>query len=84
MTILALRHVRARGRAGFVPLLGALTFALVPASAVSAPVGNAAFPGANGKIAFLSGRDGNGEIYVMNADGSGQTNLTRNAADDRS
>ena len=27
-------------------------------------------------IAFDSLRDGNGEIYVMNADGSGQTRLT--------
>ncbi len=27
-------------------------------------------------IAFVSGRDGNQEIYVMNAGGSGQTNLT--------
>jgi len=42
-----------------------------------------AFPGANGNIAFNSYRDGNGEIYVMNADGSGQTNLTNNAADER-
>ena len=30
----------------------------------------------NGKIAFWSVRDGNGEIYVMNADGSGQRNIT--------
>jgi Tol biopolymer transport system component len=30
----------------------------------------------NGKIAFTSNRDGNDEIYVMNADGTGQTNLT--------
>ena len=29
------------------------------------------------KIAFVSTRDGNQEIYVMNADGSGQQNLTR-------
>ena len=29
------------------------------------------------KIALRSHRDGNGEIYVMNADGSGQTNLTQ-------
>ncbi|HEY4690083.1 MAG TPA: DPP IV N-terminal domain-containing protein [Anaerolineae bacterium] len=42
----------------------------------------AAFPGTNGKIAFDSRRDGNPEIYVMNADGSGQTNLTNNPAND--
>ncbi len=34
------------------------------------------------KIAFSSDRDGNSEIYVMNADGTGQTNLTRNPAED--
>ncbi|MBI2918820.1 MAG: PD40 domain-containing protein [Chloroflexi bacterium] len=28
------------------------------------------------RIAFVSRRDGNSEVYVMNADGSGQTNLT--------
>ena len=43
----------------------------------------AAFPGGVGKIAFVTDRDGNDEIYVMNADGSGQTRLTNNAADDR-
>ena len=36
----------------------------------------------NGKIAFVSVRDGNREIYVMNADGSAQTNLTNSVADD--
>jgi hypothetical protein len=41
------------------------------------------FPGENGKIAFTSQRDGNAEIYVMNAaDGSGQTRLTNNPASD--
>jgi Tol biopolymer transport system component len=30
----------------------------------------------------MSDRDGNPEIYVMNADGSGQTRLTNNAAED--
>ena len=34
------------------------------------------------KIAFNSNRDGNYEIYVMNADGSGQTRLTNNPATD--
>jgi Tol biopolymer transport system component len=29
------------------------------------------------RIAFVSERDGNNEVYVMNADGSGQRNLTR-------
>jgi TolB protein len=34
------------------------------------------------KLAFVSERDGNAEIYVMNADGSGQENLTRQPASD--
>ena len=34
------------------------------------------------KIAFTSNRGGNEEIYLMNADGSGQTNLTNTAAQD--
>ncbi|MCH7905619.1 MAG: PD40 domain-containing protein [Armatimonadetes bacterium] len=41
------------------------------------------FPQSSVKIAFTSERDGNAEIYVMNADGSGQTRLTNNGADDR-
>jgi Tol biopolymer transport system component len=32
------------------------------------------------KIAFISDRDGNFDIYVMNADGSNPTNLTNNSA----
>jgi len=32
------------------------------------------------RIAFETNRDGAFEIYVMNADGSGQTNLTNNPA----
>ena len=31
-------------------------------------------------IAFLSWNDGNYDVYVMNADGSGQTNMTRSRA----
>jgi Tol biopolymer transport system component len=34
------------------------------------------------KIAFHSDRDGNWEIYVMNADGSGQTRLTNHPGED--
>ena len=33
-------------------------------------------------IAFTSIRDGNYEIYVMDADGSNQTRLTNNSAED--
>jgi WD40 repeat protein len=32
------------------------------------------------KIAFQSNRDGNFEIYIMNADGSGQTNISNHPA----
>ena len=35
-----------------------------------------------GKIAFTSDRGGNYEIYVINADGSGETRLTNNSAYD--
>jgi Tol biopolymer transport system component len=35
-----------------------------------------------GRIVFVSDRDGNHEIYVMNADGSEQRNLTMNSASD--
>jgi len=41
-------------------------------------------PAAGSRIAFESVRDGNGEIYVMDADGSNQTRLTNNPADDGS
>lgn len=36
-----------------------------------------------GKIAFVSDRDGNREIYSMNADGTNQTRLTTNSATDQ-
>ena len=41
----------------------------------------AVVPGQNGKIAFV-GKDGDEEIYVVNPDGSGLTQLTSNAAND--
>ena len=34
------------------------------------------------KIAFVSDRDGNADIYVMNADGSGPVNITNHAGAD--
>ena len=35
------------------------------------------------RVAFSSDRDGDWEIYVMNADGSGQINLTNEPSSDR-
>src|SRR5680860_468992 len=43
----------------------------------------AAFPGYNGKIAFVSTRDGNDEIYLMTADGGNQMRLTNNSTVDK-
>ncbi len=37
---------------------------------------------ASGRLAFSSGRDGNGDIYSVSADGTGETRLTTNPADD--
>src|SRR5262245_1755895 len=58
-----------------------MAYALVALSAVGIVTpphpSQAAFFGPNGKIAFTSTRDGNTEIYVMNADGSGQANISR-------
>jgi TolB protein len=34
-----------------------------------------------GRIAFIGDRDGNDQLYVMNADGSGLVRLTRGQAD---
>ena len=45
------------------------------------PVANAQTE-ATGRIAFVSYRDGNSEIYVMNADGSDVTRLTHNSETD--
>ena len=61
-----------------VTLSAAVALTLV----IGALSASAAFPGANGKIAFTSERDGNQEIYVMNGDGSGVTRLTSNAVPD--
>lgn len=46
--------------------------------------GNNWFPriSRDGKIAFVSDRDGNDEIYVMNIDGSNQTRITNNPGRD--
>ena len=51
----------------------ALAFAIVARDQGEA---EAAFPGANGKIAFISIRNGDVDIYSMNDDGSNVTQLT--------
>ncbi len=58
---------------------------LAAASTVAAVAGASAYRTGESSpfaIAFDSDRDGNSEIYVMNADGTGQTRLTYSAPDD--
>ena len=43
---------------------------------------NGAWSPDGSKLAFVSKRDGNEEVYIMDADGSRQTNLTNHAARD--
>lgn len=60
-----------------IPLLvSASLAALLLALALGEDPASAAFPGKNGQIAFVSTRDGNEEIYAMDADGTGETRLT--------
>jgi len=56
--------------------------AMVEATAQAAPTAPFTESPEGSRIAFHSTRDGNFEIYVMNADGSGQTNLTNHYAED--
>ncbi len=63
-------------------LIPIVACAVLGVGLTAAPPAAAAFPGANGKIAFWTFRDGNAEVYSMNADGTAQTNLTNNAAAD--
>ena len=44
---------------------------------------DSALAGLSGRIAFMSDRDGDWEIFVMNADGTGLVNLTAHPSDDR-
>ena len=64
-----------------------VTTAPVEATATSeviAPTEEPTEPVVTEKIAFTSDRDGNSDIYVMDADGSGVTRLTDNPANDSS
>ena len=50
----------------------------IMASTILADASPTTTPAPCGQIAFVSNRDGNNEIYAMNADGSNQTRLTNN------
>lgn len=73
---------------GALALAGLLTGVLAaPAATASArgeaePAAVAESPVVNGKIAFTSNRDGNYEIYVMDADGTNPTRLTTSPGND--
>ena len=73
---------RASRRSSPNPLARLAVLALVAALLGVPKASRAAFPGDNGRIAFTSARDNNGEIYAMSADGGGQTNVTNNPAAD--
>ena len=60
----------------------AVAVALFASALFSAPTADAAFPGQNGKIAFETYRDGDYEIYSMDADGTNQTRLTNSSNTD--
>src|SRR4051812_3399153 len=62
-------------------LAGAILAALL-ALTIRSGEARAVVPGNNGKIAFTTNRDGDNEIFGMNADGTAQTRLTNNTADD--
>jgi Tol biopolymer transport system component len=63
-------------------LVGRSLTALLLAGAFVAACAGPATAAANGRIVFVSDRDGDNEIYSMNPDGSGVVQLTSNAADE--
>jgi Tol biopolymer transport system component len=65
-----------------LPLIAAAVLAALLLLVVAAKPAGAAFPGENGKMAFVRGAENASEIYVMDGDGSGQTRLTNNLAFD--
>jgi len=70
------------GLIGVIAIFASSIFTVLPSTSLLPPnqlsSAFATFPGENGKIAFHR----NGEIYVMNADGSEQTNISNNPAFD--
>jgi TolB protein len=65
---------------GMVPLLLGLTAVLfIAALAAAARPAQATFPGANGKIAFSTDQGDNPQVFAVNPDGSGETQLTQSS-----
>ena len=62
--------------------LGDRLLGLIRSAPTSLDVQTPAWSPDGRKLAFVSRRDGNSEIYVINADGSGQENLTQHPARD--
>lgn len=56
--------------------------AVLAAAAVAPGAAFAVFPGANGKIVYVSTASGNFEVHTMAPDGTAKVNLTQNSADD--
>jgi len=56
---------------------------VVAAAAWFATPALASFPGGNGRIAFSSNADGDFELFTMNPDGSGRTQITHNSFDEQ-
>ena len=56
---------------------------MIVSAVMMEPVSSGTFPGTNGKIAFSSNISGSYDIWVMDADGSNQTNITNTSAADR-
>ncbi len=82
LALMALLLASACGDGGQPAITPARTATTVPAEGTTPEPTAAPGPPATGRIAFASDRDGNFEIYVMNADGSGVTGLTYNTARD--
>jgi TolB protein len=62
--------------------LAVVAAALATLVGVVASAAMAAFPGRDGKVVFQTNRDGNAEIYTMDADGTSRVNLTRHLSED--
>lgn len=65
-----------------VAVIAFLVFGQQISSLIGSPLDRDVAP-TSGRIAFFSDRDGDEEIYVMNADGSGVVQLTDNDSNDR-